>query len=139
MTVDPDQPQLGRPRMFSGSSDATLPFPGIRVISTGDRFMAAWVRRSDRAMRLCEFDRRFAFPAISAGDDVDCYSTLLAVRKAPEGIDFFWVSANKGVMWRRLPERPTGYLLAAEVWKLLREYLDKIVSASPHIAEKRAQ
>jgi hypothetical protein len=130
MTVDPDKPQLGRARMFSDSSDATLPFPGIRVISTGDRFMAAWVRRSHRAVRLCEFDRRFVFPAISAGDDVDRYSTLLAVRKAPGGVDFFWVSANKGVMWRRLPERPTGYLLAAELCKLFRKYLDRIVSTS---------
>jgi hypothetical protein len=121
MIIDPRQPSSARARPLAEAS-GPAGFPAcVRVVATGRRFVAAWLRSSDRAINLCEFDEPFTFPAMAAGGAVEGDVPLLELRRRTDGIDVLW-STGGGVAWRRLPDQPTGYLIAADLWIWLRTH-----------------
>lgn len=130
MTIDADAPQLGRPRILSNVEGAALPFPGVVVASSGDRFVVSWVGASDRAVWLSELTPSFTYPAFRIGEGSDRYHPVLALRHRSDGIDVCWVGIE-GLTWRRLPEKPTGYFLAAGLWKRMWRAVDNALA--PHV------
>jgi hypothetical protein len=120
LIVDPRHPAGSRARVL-GEASASFGFLSscMRVVAAGDRFVAAWLRPSDRAIQLCEFDDQFVFPALTAGGAAEGDFPLLELRRRTDGIDVLW-STSRGVAWRRLPDQPTGYLITADLWTWLR-------------------
>jgi len=86
----------------------------------GDRIVATWLRPQDRAVRLVEAGEGFAHPPVTVGS-ADRES-ILALTCSGDTLDVFWTSRS-GLSRRRLPDHPTGFVLASELWMVLRRKL----------------
>lgn len=115
IVVDPNDPTAARSRLISTTGTTG----DLHLTASGNRFVAAWRQTADRTIRLAEFDRQFAFPAVVVGAEA---GRLLDLRGGAEGIDVYW-SAPGGVAHRRLPHQPTGYVIASDAWVWLRSVL----------------
>lgn len=124
MIVDPRQPTRARARLIADVA-ASAAFFGMRIIPTRGRFVAAWLRASDRTVQLCELDQQITLAPVSAGSAAGSDWPFLALRRVPDGIDVLW-TAERGVGWRHLPEQATGYLLAADLWIWLKARLHQM-------------
>jgi hypothetical protein len=116
MIVDPDDPTAARPRVLSTDRPER---DDLHLTVSGDRFVAGWRYRPDRTIRLAEFNRRLALPAVTVAEEAD---SLIALRGGAEGVDVYWRTTG-GIAHRRLPPQPTGYVVASEAWVWLRGLL----------------
>lgn len=118
-SFDPDQPHDAAPRRLSSAEGARLPAPGVIVEAVGERFVVTWVGAADRALWLCEFAGAVSFPAVRIGEGADRFNPLLTAGHRGDAIDVVWAGST-GLTWRRLPQTPTGYVVAADLWTRLR-------------------
>lgn len=117
MVVDPADPESAKPLEIDGSDAPLLARYGSQVVPLGKRFAVTWTNANDRGVRLSEFDREVALPAVHAGGEADIRLLLPILQPAEEGVSLFW--SQGAVMQRTLPTEAVGYLLAAELWEVL--------------------
>lgn len=118
VVLDPHRPEEAKVRHLSEAA-AAAPFPGVRLTVHGARFVASWIRAEDSAVRIAEFDRRMALPAVTiaerAGGSIPSISLSRSSANGNPELSVFWTGDDGGVMMRNLAEPPTGSLLAREL------------------------
>ncbi|HUR81111.1 MAG TPA: hypothetical protein VM733_10110 [Thermoanaerobaculia bacterium] len=112
MVVDVNAPLSAKPHDIK-SSDAAILAHYSAVAPVGERFAVTWQNSVDHSVRFAEFDAATALPALIAGEGTQ--QTVPMLRSEEEGVSLFWSQKR-----RTLPEQPTGYLLAAELWRWFR-------------------
>jgi hypothetical protein len=118
MLVDPAHADAGRARVVPGGDEiSTSASAGVRMAVVGDRIVATWLRPGDHTVRLAELGEGFAYAPVTIGSAAE--DSLLALTLSGENLDLFWASQS-GVARRRLPDHPTGFVIASELWMTLR-------------------
>ncbi len=124
LMVDPTQPDRTTVRHLIQSA-AAVPYPGLRLMANGNRFIAAWIESREKTVRIAEFDADVVLPAVTVASDVGGFVPLLSLGYAPgeepRDVALFWTGDGGTVMLRRLPEPATGSLIASD---LLRAFSD---------------
>jgi hypothetical protein len=117
MAFDPNEPQHAKPFEIKRSDAQIFADEGSPVVPLGERFLVTWANANDRSVRLSEFDRTMALPAVhvAAGADVRTHAPLL--QREEEGVSVFWSQGT--TMQRTLPMEAAGYLWAVELWRRL--------------------
>jgi len=122
--VDPEQPNHPTTRPLTPAAVAVT-FYGLRLTANGDRFIAGWIRSRDADVQIAEFDRRIVLPAVTIANHVTGLAPTIALGHAPgedsRDVTIFWTDDRGNVMLRRLPEPPTGSVIASD---LLRAFSD---------------
>jgi len=118
--VDPAQPDRATIRHLTHS-----PAAGLRLMANGNRFIASWIRLRDLEVQIAEFDGRVVLPAMTVASPVAGFLPAISLGHArgedSRDITVFWTEDDGKVMLRRLPEPPTGFLIASD---LLRAFSD---------------
>lgn len=118
MAFDPGDPLSAKPFEIKRADAPNVARTGAAVVPLGKRFVVTWANANDHSVRLSEFDRTMALPAVRVADenDVRAHGPLLQAHE--EGVSVFW---SKGTpMQRTLPMEAAGYLWAVELWQSLR-------------------
>ncbi|HEX6086003.1 MAG TPA: hypothetical protein VF266_15830 [Thermoanaerobaculia bacterium] len=117
MAFDPNEPQNAKPFEIDGSDAQMVARAGAAIVPLGERFAVTWANANDRSVRLSEFDRTMALPAVhvAAEADVRMHAPLLQAHE--EGMSVFWSLGT--TRQRVLPTEAAGYLLAVELWRRL--------------------
>ncbi len=113
MVVDPESPLTAKPHDIA-HSDAAILSHYASIAAVGERFAITWLNLVDHTVRLAEFDAETALPAVVAAEESrpEQFGPILV--REENGVSLFWSRQR-----RTLPEQPTGYLLAVELWRLL--------------------
>jgi hypothetical protein len=131
MMVDPKQPDQPAIRTLT-SRPVAVPSPGLRLIANGDRFIAGWILSRDGEVQIAEFNGRVVLPAVTVARHVAGSAPAISLGHAFEedsrDITIFWTEDGGNVMLRRLPDPPTGSLIASS---LLSGFLDWAHSWAP--------
>ncbi|HET7435994.1 MAG TPA: hypothetical protein VFN10_14895 [Thermoanaerobaculia bacterium] len=100
-------------------SDTNAGLGEMRLLPVHDRLIAAWVQPVDHTLRIVEFNAAFAHPPAVVAENVGTEAAIaLAVRDGE--VEVLWADAGQ-LARRRLPEQPTGYLAAADLFTWARE------------------
>lgn len=120
VTVDPEQPDHPTIRHLTPAATGVTYF-GLRLIANGDRFIASWIRSEDGEVQIAEFDRRLVLPAVTVANHVAGFGPTISLGHAPDedsrDITVFWTEDGGNVMMRRLPDPPTGSLIASDLFR----------------------
>jgi len=123
--VDPDQRDHSTTRRLTTAA-VFVPSPGLRLIANGDRFIASWIRSRDGQVQIAEFDSRLVLPAVTVADHVAGSGPAISLGHAPDEdsreVTVFWTEDGGNVMLRRLPEPPTGTLIASALLRVFSDW-----------------
>ncbi len=126
LTVDPMNPDRATIRSLTQRAVA-VPHPGLRLIASGNRFVASWIRLEDHAVQIAEFDRRLVLPALTVGDEAAGFLPGISLGHSPDEnlheVTVFWTTDGAGVMLRRLPDPTTGSLIATDLLHAFSEWV----------------
>lgn len=105
----------------------------VRLIANGDRFIAGWISR-DGQVQIAEFGDEIALPAVTVAIDAARRAPTISLGHAPgDGsldVTVFWPGDTGHVMLRRLPEPPTGSLIASDLLRALFDRAERWVRKS---------
>lgn len=125
LVVDPTQPDRATVRHLVRSA-AAVPYPGLRLMANGNRFIATWIELREKTVRIAEFDAHIALPAVTVASDVGGFVPLLSLGHSPgeqpRDVAVFWTGKGGNVMLRRLPEPPTGFVIASDLLRLFSDW-----------------
>jgi hypothetical protein len=117
MAFDPNDPLSAKPFAIKRSDAQNVASQGAAVVPLGKRFAVTWANANDRSVRLSEFDRTMALPAVRVADENDVRSHAPLLQAHEEGVSVFW---SQGTTRQRvLPTEAAGYLFAVELWRRL--------------------
>lgn len=118
MAFDPNEPQNAKPFEIKKSDAQVLAQEGAAIVPLGERFVVTWANANDHSVRLSEFDRTMALPAVRVAAEADVRMHAPLLQREKEGVSVFWSLGT--TMQRTLPMEAAGYLFAAELWQILR-------------------
>jgi hypothetical protein len=125
VTVDPEQ--LDHPTIRHLMPAAvSVTYYGLRLIANGDRFIASWIRSGDGEVQIAEFNGHVVLPAVTVADHVAGLAPAVSLGHAPgedsREVTVFWTEDGGNVMLRRLPEPPTGSLIASALFRAFSDW-----------------
>lgn len=124
MTLNIDAETQEQPVTLSAEDGAALPRPGVTLVSTSDRFVVSWIGTASRGVWLAEMAPGAKALPLQIATSADRRAAFLGLQHLPEEnrVLLSWAGAD-GLMFLGMPDPPVSYLVAAEMWQLIRTLL----------------